>query len=610
MIEVKHFRNQEAWISNDELLDKWILNFLDITIEDNLESGENYQNMANIAFWKRFFKKLLENDALINTPIDVHSQDLVDKDSRIIKVNKSIFVKQYKDKVYKLMDEYKHNKDDDKQMYQLQKNIEDLTMNFSEKNIYGSCPNILKMMTQTHLPNGKEYLHLKYKVDNDRIKILQNKDIESNANEHKKNVRSLLTDDEKMLLVEFGPHTVECLLIHTISCLFNISLNVSVASLIDRIDSCIRQHGNILNKNILNGNKVKAIDKAIDNVDIKKQSNNINYPFGTALLEFLIERNIITITTKNLDDIKSCETYDGKPIKFNNIIKKKGLSFYRDKSNFAECTFNTALLPVKLNLPMVYKPIDWTIQPVCGQKTNLTLSDITGGYLIKPSSQMYNSYRLLSTPNIDNFNIFFGEINDRESQERAKKVCTSISWLQSQAFQINSKFLRFLMVNMDLMVSDGYLLPEFLSNITLNEASKLLRECYMESCNHIRNKYKLSQLVEILSKKVQESCYEQTIIDMANAYDGYKFYYPAFLDFRGRIYRSGIFHFHERDFARSLILLAEDGRSSYNEEKSKDYLNRYLTATAYHHSSINNEKCPSSVIVDIYEKLIYNYDYF
>ena len=44
------------------------------------------------------------------------------------------------------------------------------------------------------------------------------------------------------------------------------------------------------------------------------------------------------------------------------------------------------------------------------------------------------------------------------------------------------------------------------------------------------------------------------LITPANAMRLITFYLPAFLDFRGRIYRSGILHFHERDLARSLIL--------------------------------------------------------
>lgn len=47
------------------------------------------------------------------------------------------------------------------------------------------------------------------------------------------------------------------------------------------------------------------------------------------------------------------------------------------------------------------------------------------------------------------------------------------------------------------------------------------------------------------------SCVSALVALLASAYEGYQFYLPSFIDFRGRIYRSGILHFHERDLARS-----------------------------------------------------------
>jgi DNA-directed RNA polymerase len=57
-----------------------------------------------------------------------------------------------------------------------------------------------------------------------------------------------------------------------------------------------------------------------------------------------------------------------------------------------------------------------------------------------------------------------------------------------------------------------------------------------------------------MDQRIQRARYEKFIIRLASAYDGYTFDLPAFIDFRGRIYRTGILHFHERDLARSLIL--------------------------------------------------------
>ncbi|KAK7357083.1 hypothetical protein VNO80_16364 [Phaseolus coccineus] len=62
-----------------------------------------------------------------------------------------------------------------------------------------------------------------------------------------------------------------------------------------------------------------------------------------------------------------------------------------------------------------------------------------------------------------------------------------------------------------------------------------------------------SQDKVVTQKDIQQARYERFILRLAQAYDGYQFYLPVFLDFRGRIYRCGLLHFHERDLVRSLI---------------------------------------------------------
>ena len=87
---------------------------------------------------------------------------------------------------------------------------------------------------------------------------------------------------------------------------------------------------------------------------------------------------------------------------------------------------------------------------------------------------------------------------------KVNSLCHSISWLQRQA--INREFLEFIIKNMDEMVLNGLLKPELISNITMNDASKLLREYYMND-EKIQTIYKFGELelVEILSKNVQQS---------------------------------------------------------------------------------------------------------
>lgn len=580
--ESKLFRNQEEWISNEEFLDSWVPHFAGVSKKQELYGEEINKKLSSSEirichFWKMFFRELLAKDS-VNT--EVHTNDLVDPDTGIIKVKKSIFVKQYREKVYKLLEDNRKNFPSlgFTEKVELQRKIETLTTSFSEENIYASCPDIISMMVKNDgsLPNAKEFLLRKYKVDRvgDRMTILRKEDEDRLSIEEKKTVHSLLSVDDKDLLTVFGQYTIECLLIHTLCVLFQTEHYVSVASLIDSIERNIRLHAQIVGDNRMVSEQVPS--------KVRKQE----YPFGTALVEYLISRNVIVITQRNLDDIKSCEMEANKFVK---NVKKKGKSFYREKSNFAECTFNTAILPIKFNLPMVIPPSNWKYDLESNQN-HLSISDLSGGYLTNERGQLYDGYRMLSSSNLQNFYIYFGSIKDRNTTEKADTLCESINWLQRQAFKINSSFLSFITQNVDKMVLNGLLMPEFLSNIPMNDAIKLLRECYM-NYDAIHSIYKFSELVEILSKNVQQSRYEQTIIDMARAYDGYEFYYPAFLDFRGRIYRSGIFHLHERDFARSLILLAGDTTriDTSDEVRMNNLRERYLTATAFHLTKYQRE---------------------
>jgi len=63
-----------------------------------------------------------------------------------------------------------------------------------------------------------------------------------------------------------------------------------------------------------------------------------------------------------------------------------------------------------------------------------------------------------------------------------------------------------------------------------------------------------SELQAMLKKNIQIASCEQVFLDLAESLEGYNIYFPAFLDFRGRIYRSGLLHFHERDLSRSLVM--------------------------------------------------------
>ncbi|KAM3324036.1 hypothetical protein P3S67_005187 [Capsicum chacoense] len=135
-------------------------------------------------------------------------------------------------------------------------------------------------------------------------------------------------------------------------------------------------------------------------------------------------------------------------------------------------------------------------------------------------------------------------------------MCNILNGLQRQGFQINSNILEFIKNHRATLEKVSLLMLGILAHVNLKEAYDLLRKSYFLN-KDIKNVSSLSDLFKELENRVQTARYEDFIIRLASSYEGYVFYLPAFMDFHGRIYHSGILHFHERDLARSFILFFE-----------------------------------------------------
>ncbi|KAG5107158.1 hypothetical protein JHK82_044128 [Glycine max] len=212
----------------------------------------------------------------------------------------------------------------------LQREIEDLTLNFSEDSIYKTSPNIMVMLTKNNLPSAKEFLRGKYLMDKEypgRMTIYAESrsgdSLETSgselSDEENKNLRCVLSESDKSLLVELGEHSIECLLVHTLGHLFNLENIVSLASLVDRIERNVRDYASsstlYYNSRVCNLS-MDAVDKGT------KASKTRAYPFGTALVEFLdasasayqlmayflLDKNFAKLT--NLFDTGSGEIFD------------------------------------------------------------------------------------------------------------------------------------------------------------------------------------------------------------------------------------------------------------------------------------------------------------
>lgn len=418
------------------------------------------------------------------------------------------------------------------ELQKLQMRIEDLTNKFEECSIFNETPNLIKLLIGKDLISAKSYLY-----------------------------KNIPQDIYNSTIAQFGEYTLEAIIIYVLGFLFHSiqeSSVVRVSTLLEMLDRTVRTQANIINKMESSKEISSRVDSSKEG-DIKQKKVK-KFEIGRRLLEFMMERQVIHIESISADDKKA-------------VVKEKGKG-YLESNLFAVCNFDLSILPLKLNLPMVCKPLDW-VHPTEIEfhfdfevRKPFVLSDMRGGYLSSPTLDIYNRVGLLSSHNLSNFNI---ELHSC----KYKEMCSILNGLQKQGFQINKKVLEFIKKNRQTLEKVGLLMPGILTRVNLKEAFDLLRKSYYQNMA-IKGACSLGALLNELAIRAQKARYEDLIIRLVSAYEDYVFYMPAFMDFRGRIYRSGILHFHERDLARSLIVFA----NNHQEEEGSNQSAKDIVASA------------------------------
>lgn len=202
-------------------------------------------------------------------------------------------------------------------------------------------------------------------------------------------------------IAQFGEYTLEAIIIYVLGVAFHSiqeSSIVRVSTLLGLLDRTVLTQANIINKNKMESSTATSsrVDSSKEG-DIK-QKKGTQFEIGRRLLEFMIERQVIYIESISADDKKA-------------VVKEKGKG-YLESNLFAVCNFDLSLLPLKLNLPMVCKPLDWE-HPMelfdlhfdLEIRKPFVLSDLRGGYLSGPTLNIYYRMGLLSSYNLSNFNI-------------------------------------------------------------------------------------------------------------------------------------------------------------------------------------------------------------
>lgn len=496
-----------------------------------------------IRFWNEFY------DLLQKTQISGEQDNISEQQDDISGQLGQSKSSQYKESVFEILHKSKDRLPlTEKELQKIQMDIENQTSKFDEESMFKTAPNLIKILISSDKVSAKDFL---------RSKLLENNDIE--------------------LLSEFGHYTIEALIVHVLCLVFNsveYDSLIRVASLVERLESSVRIQASLLKYRRCKKHSTDDVFQVKSGMDNKKRSKLVMmYPFGSHLVEFMEERGLITLINDLSGSVR---------------VKKKKGCYFLPSHLYAVCNFDISLLPIKLNLPMVCKPLNWASAIPQDEKPR-TLSDLSGGYLSNPTVEMYDRYRLLSSGDLNHFYIDIGRGNNYET------LCNVMNKLQSQAFQINSDWLRYIIENESLLVEYGYIMPRFLSSLNIKDVSDLLREFYMKD-KDIKSLCSFSELLHTLCKNIQRSRYDNFIIKLATAYNGYNFDLPAFLDFRGRIYRSGVLHFHERDLARSLIIFA-DSQSMEKKDQKKwfeldnielEKYKKYFTAVAFHYKSFDS----------------------
>lgn len=276
------------------------------------------------------------------------------------------------------------------------------------------------------------------------------------------------------------------------------------------------------------------------------------YNIGLQLLNFMLERK--WLTAENLStNAKPPVSGTGSPL--------------IDKTLFLVCNFNLSLLPLIVNLPMVSKPKDWKLNKDGLELVEtIRISEISGAFLsLIPSSQ--------------------------DSKMTFKKgsfvaFCNFINGYQKQGFRVNRKLLTFIRDNRQSLERRGILLPQQLAQINLKEAFSLLKTAYNQN-EVIKGASTLSYIMTEFSIRVQKARYQEMVIAIAEAFQNFFFFQPAFLDSHAYIISAGLFDLHRGDLVRGLIVFDNMLEIRASDEELRDIV---ATSVAFNYKSfVDNE---------------------
>ena len=262
-------------------------------------SSKSFERDAIIdAFWQSFYDRINASFGMVNF--------------------KKSHTSLYQNAVIKLLESSKISKDESskqEELLALQRRIEDLTMGFEEESLFKSVPGIVGLLINKEKMTAKVYL----------------------------TKRCELTETDMKYVDVMGKYTLEALLIHVLGSVFNPLEDlpvVKVAAMIQQIQSAVKVQAYNLG--------LKKEKKEPGKGKVPKKRGNLlkgSFCIGVGLVEFMIERGIINLINEKNHTV--------------HLPSSKGDKRYMLSHCYVMFNFDLSIIPIKLNLPMVYPPLPW-----------------------------------------------------------------------------------------------------------------------------------------------------------------------------------------------------------------------------------------------------------
>lgn len=137
----------------------------------------------------------------------------------------------------------------------------------------------------------------------------------------------------------------------------------------------MRRQALLLRRRRTKSNQTYHVESSTAQINENQYKLDPMYPIGSCLVQLMLERQLISIWNNDSNQLE--------------LRKRRNGSYFIQSHLYAVCNFDISLLPIKFNLPMVCKPLDWGSVKHPRDNIPKSLSDLSGGYLSSITGDIY-----------------------------------------------------------------------------------------------------------------------------------------------------------------------------------------------------------------------------